>query len=359
MRIAILHDRLRPNGATRVFACLGNGLTERGHQVCFVTTRGAERLPFAITFPVVTVGYLPRNAYLAALQGFAHMLFHTPPVDLIIGSAVPTAYMVLVTSILRRASGVNFIQGDDVGLFDDGTVIRSKLLRFVYRLIARGSYLLPLKVIANSEWTAQQYRRYGPARSLEIVHPAVDLTIFRPGVRAGNDIYTIVTVGRKHAAKGLNDVLLAIDAVPFQVKLVVVSPDKLELRQRDYPIELKWPESDQQLADIYRSADVFVHASWREGFGMPALEAMACGAPVLLTDSGGVREFAVHEQNCLMSPPQKSEVLAQNIRRLFAEPVLARTLAENGVKTAERFSWDKSVDQIERALALCHQRIDA
>ena len=105
-----------------------------------------------------------------------------------------------------------------------------------------------------------------------------------------------------------------------------------------------------ELADLYRACDLFVSASWREGFGVPPLEAMACAAPVVLTDSGGVREYARHEENCLMVPPRDPVALADAMLRVLTEPDLAERLRRNGPPTAARFTWEQAVDRFERAL---------
>ena len=94
----------------------------------------------------------------------------------------------------------------------------------------------------------------------------------------------------------------------------------------------------------------FVSASWYEGFCNPPLEAMACGTPVVLTDSGGVREYALDKENCLMSPPKDLRRLATNIKSVLTDNTLADSLSQKGLKTAQSFTWQKSIEKLEKIL---------
>jgi glycosyltransferase involved in cell wall biosynthesis len=87
--------------------------------------------------------------------------------------------------------------------------------------------------------------------------------------------------------------------------------------------------SDQDhLARLYSRADVHLDGSDFQAFGRPALEAMACGTPCVLTGVGGVTEYARHETNCLLVPPAQPRAFADAILRLLGdEPLRARLRA--------------------------------
>jgi Glycosyltransferase len=107
--------------------------------------------------------------------------------------------------------------------------------------------------------------------------------------------------------------------------------------------------SDDKLAELYSSSDLFVFASHIEGYGLPPLEAMACGTPVVTTDCRGVRDFVVDGENAILVPPKEPEVLAESILKAYNDVDLTEKLKENGLETAKNLTWSRVVDVFERA----------
>jgi len=106
------------------------------------------------------------------------------------------------------------------------------------------------------------------------------------------------------------------------------------------------------MADVYSSATIYVSGFWYEGFGLPLLEAMACGCAVVTTDSKGIDDFAIADKTCLKIPPQQPEAMAQAVKRLLKDHRLRSKLIKNGLKMAKKFTWDKSIDKLEHFLGL-------
>ena len=106
--------------------------------------------------------------------------------------------------------------------------------------------------------------------------------------------------------------------------------------------------TDQELAEIYSQCDVYVSPSWYEGFALTPLEAMACGVPVVSTRLG-VEDYASHEHNALITSPREPNQLANEIIRLLRDRDLREKLIENGLKTADALTWDKTTDRVEAA----------
>lgn len=163
---------------------------------------------------------------------------------------------------------------------------------------------------------------------------------------------TILYLGDDRPRKGLADFLAACTYLHHgrkDIKIVLISKYPLEIPE-SLPVELYLRPDQSELAYLYRTCDVFVSTSWREGFGLPPLEAMACGAPVVLTNSGGVQEFARDGENCLLLPPREPEALAKAIECILVNRDLAEKLRRNGPLTAARFSWAGATDRFERAI---------
>lgn len=116
----------------------------------------------------------------------------------------------------------------------------------------------------------------------------------------------------------------------------------------DFPYTYFYNPYQEDIPKIYSSSDCLIFPSLTEGFGLPPLEAMACGCPVITTDCGGVRDFAVDDRTALLVPPQKPEEMARAIIKLLTDEPLRKKLFEKGLLTTKRFSWDKVIDRLER-----------
>jgi glycosyltransferase involved in cell wall biosynthesis len=71
------------------------------------------------------------------------------------------------------------------------------------------------------------------------------------------------------------------------------------------------------LAKLYSLADVFLYTSYAESFGLPPLEAMACGTPVVMSDNKGSRDYAISNFNTLISQPGDVNSLANNLLKVL------------------------------------------
>jgi len=111
------------------------------------------------------------------------------------------------------------------------------------------------------------------------------------------------------------------------------------LRVRD-AILLAGPVPTEDLPALYSAAEAFVFPSRYEGFGLPVLEAMACGAPVIVADRGALPEVA-GEAGCYVDPDDEA-ALAAAMCRIVGEPGVRARMAAAGLEQASRFSWARS-----------------
>ncbi len=93
----------------------------------------------------------------------------------------------------------------------------------------------------------------------------------------------------------------------------------------------------EEIAQWYRAADLFVYPSLYEGFGMPPLEAMACGTPVVTSNASSLPE--VVGDAALMVPPEDERALADAIIRAVTDRTLREAMAARGIAQARKFSW--------------------
>lgn len=105
--------------------------------------------------------------------------------------------------------------------------------------------------------------------------------------------------------------------------------------------------SDEEVAEQYRRAAVYVCASHAEGWGLPALEAMASGTPVVTTLHGGCEAYARDGLNCLTAPVADSLALQRGIARILSDRALCERLIRAGRDTAGKYSWRSAIDRFE------------
>ena len=102
------------------------------------------------------------------------------------------------------------------------------------------------------------------------------------------------------------------------------------------------PEED--LPALYNLADLFVFPSLYEGFGLPPLEAMACGTPVVVSDLSSLPE--VVGDGALLVPPQEVEALAEAMEKALSDPSLREELRSKGLERARRFTWSEAAKRL-------------
>jgi glycosyltransferase involved in cell wall biosynthesis len=224
--------------------------------------------------------------------------------------------------------------------FETGDGGMGPIDRLVFRAVVPRAARSASHVIAVSERTRDDVvRRYGvPAERVTAIPHGVD-SVFAPG--PGDEPGTFVLfVGAVHARK---DPLAAADAAAEAgLPLVVAGPEKdaaLASALRARGAELRGYVGTEELARLYRGAAALVLPSRHEGFGLPVLEAMASGTPVVISDDPALREVA-------------GDAAAASVRDAIDN---RQRLAAAGIARARLFSWDetarRTVEVYRRVLA--------
>ncbi len=221
---------------------------------------------------------------------------------------------------------------------------------------------------------------YGAGSSkIRIVPPGVDLARFHPieqryarsviGVPA--DHRMILFTGRIERLKGVDALFRAMSILKqrrsgidwTRLCVSVIGGDPSEQGQRDNRemARLHALRDELGLGDLitflgardqdtlhfyYAAADMLVMPSHYESFGMVALEAMACGTPVIASDVGGLHELVQHNKTGFRVAPKDPESLAGAVERLLDDEVLRRRMGHSAACYAEEFSWQKIVEKL-------------
>ena len=208
-------------------------------------------------------------------------------------------------------------------------------------------------------------RHYGVAPDkITIVPEGVDTTLFRPITdasvlsrwrveRLGADVPFIMYAGKPTARRNLPALIEAFGRVKHSLNL----PHKLVLfgmAMPGSPIEKDIAQSPvvrdivsigfashAELAVAYNAAGLFIYPSSYEGFGMPVLEAMACGVPAIALNTTAFPEFAASA--ALLLPDARVETLADGITRVISDAELRRHMGKEGVRRAADYDWSKVI----------------
>lgn len=233
------------------------------------------------------------------------------------------------------------------------------------------------RFVVNTEVEAGQLSTlHGvPAKRIDVVHPGADLRTYRPGDRAGARAelgldpgeLVLTFVGRIQPHKAPD--LLVRAAAPLiaahperRIRLLVVGgPSGTGLERPDALIRLSRelgvrpavtfapPCPPERLAQVYRASDLVVVPSYSESFGLVAVEAQACGTPVLAARVGGLPVAVADGISGRLVEGHDPAVWTAALNRLTADPGALRSLAGGATAHAARFSWGATADGLLRS----------
>jgi glycosyltransferase involved in cell wall biosynthesis len=197
-----------------------------------------------------------------------------------------------------------------------------------------------------------------PSR-MAVVPVGVDVDLFRPldHVRpvAGR---IITTASADVTMKGLSFLLEALAKLRTEredIHLVVIgkrkpggrSDETIQRLGLEGAVDFVSGVPDQRIIELYAEAELAVVPSLYEGFSLPAIEAMACGVPLIATSGGALREVVGRDgETALVVPPGDSEALAAKIRWAFEQPSLRTTVgAASRRRVVDQWSWRHTADR--------------
>jgi glycosyltransferase involved in cell wall biosynthesis len=193
-------------------------------------------------------------------------------------------------------------------------------------------------VVVNSGYTGQDVERtlQIPGEKIRVARPGVRPVFHPDGEAAGLGAPYALTVATLEPRKNLAALLEAHAQVTDELQLAIVGAEGWgEQPQLDRPgIRRLGFVSDEELARLYRGAAVVVYPSRFEGFGIPVVEAMACGAPVVASSHASLDEAC--GDAAVRADPEDPAAIADGIRRALAE---REALSARGLEHARPFTW--------------------
>lgn len=248
--------------------------------------------------------------------------------------------------------------------------IQAKNLKFLRSQLTK-SLKRSVKIVAVSEATKRDIVKHfnTPSEKIAVVHNAVDHKVFNPDASRRvkpvlkkydlPDKY-IIFVGNQDPRKNLEGLLKAYEQSfdSHKTALVFVGGGKWSWNNERFETLLKELAHlpiyrtgfipDDEMSALYAHAQAFVYPSFYEGFGIPCLEAMACGCAVVCGNTSSFPEIV--GDAAIMVDPHDTKAIASSITKLMTDTKLRRSLVAKGLKQAANFSWEKSAEKLSEVV---------
>ena len=318
-----------------------------------------KKLPSNVRFKLIR--YLPSKIVNLVSRRISPL-----PVDLLTATSPD---IILFTNFVRgpivtNAKTITIIYDLSFMLFNEFSNSKNSelLLKQVPKSISKSDKIITIS--QNSKQEIINHYKFNPAK-IEIVNPAINHAVYRPankqsidrgktkyGIKGQYILYT----GTLEPRKNIVGILEGYSALPKNILnsyTLVLAGGKGWL---DEEIEEKLTElkglniirtgyvADEDLPALYSGATVFVYPSFYEGFGMPPLEAMACGTPVITSNNSSLPE--VVGEAGIMIDAKDTKALTKSIEKVISSKKLQNEMIKKGIVQAKKFSWEKSAKKL-------------
>lgn len=347
-------------------------LAAAGHQVTIFTRRSEPGTEVSYPVPGVRLEpidagpprHIPKGAHEDLIEEFSGQLWGRLKADVVHAQHWFSGMAALPVA---RAGGIPLVQSfhsiaaDAESTLDHGERPESPGRMAGETWLAAHSDLVV--AISQAEADTVVSRLGGDPTRIAVVPPGVDSTVFHPIVGAPPDPPQLVVAARLEELKG---VALAVETLAMvrdpRPQLVIAG--EAAPRDRSYRDHLEQLVADSgldervsfvgvltraEVADLLAGAAAVLIPSYSETYGLVALEAGACGVPVVATATGGLKEAVVDGSTGLLMEDRQPASWARAIDRILADSVLAETLGTAARRRAESLSWEAATRSLLRA----------
>lgn len=170
----------------------------------------------------------------------------------------------------------------------------------------------------------------------------------------------ILYLGTLEPRKNVNGLIRAYDMLEQDIDLVIAGTpgwlykdifDAAKKSPKNERIKFIGYVKEEDKPALYSSARIFAYPSHYEGFGMPVLEAMACGTPIVTSNNSSLGEVVGNAG--LLCNPEKNEEIVMALDAILESPGFEDRLRKNGLSRAENFSWSDSADRLRETFSSC------
>ncbi len=313
---------LNPYGGVISVVNLLNQLIERGHHATIVSLSRCDRHPHVL------------YAEPAHVPAWDEIPDRFPgPFDVLLATSWETVEP--VARLAARTAGGRayyFIQDLEANFYDEGDAVRRQGVQESYARIE--------VKFAKTRFLCEAMASQG--NHCHLIRPGMNLDLFYPRPKEPGRPPTVLAMCRLgHPHRGFDLVLKTLEEVAARlplVEIVLFGSPELDRLTVNFPFVNAGRVNPEELPPLYWRADVFLEMSRHHGFGRSGVEAMACGTACVLSESGGVRDYAEQGVNALLVPVGDVGRAAAAVERLLREPGLRARLVRNGLKAVEPLS---------------------
>lgn len=341
MKITFLTPHLRIAGGVRILLMYASLLSKRGHEVhIYVRSTNPIRRTIANLFQIGGpdwVGDL-HGARVVRVQDFTEETLWDA--DVLVSTTYDNTLKVEGLSA-RKGKKVYLMQHDE-GLYHGDR----DLADMAYRSSAT-------KVVVSS-WLNEVLRERANTEGVLLLNPIDHEQFYEvPEMRKDNGEVWILLLAHSYTWKGTKEGAEIVNRL--QKKYPQVRFAVFGVREKNPPsfshdvYYFNLPQDT--LREIYSQAHIYLCPSWDEGFGLPSIEAMECGAMLVTYDNGGSRDFAFHEETALVAKRRDVHDLELQLERAITDIPLRERIAQNGKRFVSALpGWDERTNEFESIL---------
>ena len=242
---------------------------------------------------------------------------------------------------LQKAKGIKF------NLIQDYEIYMTRQQDLVH-----ASYELPLNHIVVSRYLSNIVAKFSKVFPSLIPNAIDHKQFYLVNPIENRDTHHVIMLysesERKGSSYGIEALKKIIEKIPsLKVTLFGVYPDA----PKGLSDNFNYYYLPDNLPDLYNQSSIFISPSIHEGWGLPAMEAMACGCACVCTNIEGHLDFMTDYQNVLFTEPANSSNIAEKVIELIKNNPLRMKLANLAVKHIENFTWDASCLKLEKIFA--------
>lgn len=359
LKLVFVLPSMKAGGGNRVFVELCNAIADNFQNVSiYYANNSTERSHYIVSDKVDLVpvgraqqGVSTKIANVLALMSAINALLKADDKTIVVISDPILCIFYTFFGNRHHERVIRFVQADDFRIYDDLHLLKKKALVNLYKKLCKMTFANRYNYIFNSKYTYEQFiteaKREVP---LHLVHPGINTDIFRVKKAKPAHGINICIIARKHPWKGFIDFLKALDNLNTEARkkignVTIISHDDLSAFNISSDFTIMRPESDNEIADAMNNAHIFISTSWWEGFGLPPLEAMACGCAVISSNSKGILEYAVDNKNIILYQPKIFSQLCSKLELLIEDSLLREKISSQAIIDSKAFTWKNAADQ--------------